>query len=60
MQIDNGFSYKIEGPLDLRLNPRKGISASERLHHIEQDELEGMFIENADEPYAKELSNAIV
>jgi 16S rRNA (cytosine1402-N4)-methyltransferase len=63
MQIDNperGFSYKIEGPLDLRLNPKKGISASERLHHIEQEELEGMFIENADEPYAKELSNAIV
>ena len=34
MQIDNperGFSYKFEGPLDLRLNPEKGISAAERL-----------------------------
>lgn len=33
MQIDNperGFSFKTEGPLDLRLNPRKGISAAER------------------------------
>lgn len=63
MQIDNpdrGFSYKTEGPLDLRLNPEKGISASERLMDITQEELEGMLVENADEPYAKELSRAIV
>ncbi len=34
MQIDNpdrGFSYKSEGPLDLRLNPKRGISAADRL-----------------------------
>ena len=34
MQIDNpkrGFSYKVDGPLDLRLNQEKGISAAERL-----------------------------
>lgn len=63
MQIDNparGFSYKIEGPLDLRLNPEKGISAAERLRGISQEELEGMLMENADEPYATELSKAIV
>ncbi|MBN2797284.1 MAG: 16S rRNA (cytosine(1402)-N(4))-methyltransferase RsmH [Clostridia bacterium] len=62
MQIDNpnrGFSYKAEGPLDLRLNPRKGLSAAERLINISQPELEGMLIENADEPYAHEISMAI-
>ena len=34
MQIDNpkrGFSFKVDGPLDLRLNQEKGISAAERL-----------------------------
>jgi len=63
MQIDNpdrGFSYKVEGPLDLRLNPEKGISAAERLKNIGQVELEGMLTENADEPYAKEISKAII
>ncbi|WP_455717145.1 16S rRNA (cytosine(1402)-N(4))-methyltransferase RsmH [Anaerosporobacter sp.] len=63
MQIDNpdrGFSYKIEGPLDLRLDPTKGISAAERLKNISQPELEGMLTENSDEPYAKEISRAIV
>ena len=52
MQIDNperGFTYKYEGPLDLRLNPEKGISAAERLRDISVDELEGMFIENSDD-----------
>lgn len=63
MQIDNperGFSYKFEGPLDLRLNPEKGISAAERLKEISQPELEGMLIENSDEPYAAEISRAII
>lgn len=58
MQIDNperGFTYKFEGPLDLRLNPEKGISAVERLKDISQPELEGMLIENSDEPYAKKF-----
>ncbi|MEG0839682.1 MAG: 16S rRNA (cytosine(1402)-N(4))-methyltransferase RsmH [Hydrogenoanaerobacterium sp.] len=62
MQIDNperGFSYKTEGPLDLRLNPQKGISAAQRLKTITQDELEGMLKENADEPYADIISEAI-
>ncbi len=63
MQIDNperGFSYKVEGPLDLRLNPEKGISAAERLKEVSQDELMGMLIENSDEPYAKEISKAVI
>ena len=59
MQIDNpdrGFSYKIEGPLDLRLNPDKGIPAAERLKELTQEELEGMLVENSDEPYAAQIA----
>lgn len=63
MQIDNpdrGFSYKKEGPLDLRLNPEKGMSAAERLREVTREQLEGMLIENADEPYAVEIAGAII
>ncbi|PHV69938.1 16S rRNA (cytosine(1402)-N(4))-methyltransferase [Sporanaerobium hydrogeniformans] len=63
MQIDNpdrGFSFKQEGPLDLRLNPEKGLSAAERLKEVTQEELQGMLIENSDEPYAKEIAKAII
>ncbi|MEG2939780.1 MAG: 16S rRNA (cytosine(1402)-N(4))-methyltransferase RsmH, partial [Oscillospiraceae bacterium] len=62
MQIDNperGFSFKTKGPLDLRLDPQKGISAAQRLSNITQDELCGMLIENADEPYAAQIACAI-
>lgn len=63
MQIDNparGFSYKLDGPLDLRLNPEKGVSAAKRLREMDQEELMGMFMENSDEPYAKEISQKII
>ncbi len=62
MQIDNpkrGFSFKIDGPLDLRLNQEKGISAAERLDTISREELAGMLYENSDEPYCEELAKAI-
>ena len=62
MQIDNperGFSYKIEGPLDLRLNPMAGVSAAERLKEVTQEELTGMLVENADEPYAEEIAATV-
>ena len=62
MQIDNpkrGFSFKADGPLDLRLNQEKGISAAERLDNISEEELAGMLYENSDEPYCEELAKAI-
>ena len=63
MQIDNperGFSYKNDGPLDLRLNPDKGEPASERIKKVTLDELEGMLVENSDEPYADKIAAAIM
>lgn len=63
MQIDNpsrGFSFKEEGPLDLRLDPLKGEPASERLKGLTREELTGMLIENSDEPYAEEIARAVM
>lgn len=62
MQIDNperGFSYKVDGPLDLRMNPQKGDSAAERLKQVTEEELVGMLVENSDEPYADEIAEEI-
>lgn len=63
MQIDDpkrGFSMREDGPLDLRLDPTKGKAAAERLKEMTADEIEGMLIENSDEPYAAEIAEAIV
>lgn len=63
MQIDDperGFSYKTEGPLDLRMNPRKGESAADRLKEISEQEFAGMMYENSDEPYAEEIAAVVM
>jgi len=63
MQIDNpdrGFSFKIDGPLDLRLNPTKGFTAAEILKSISLEELEEVFFEYSDEPYANQIASLII
>jgi 16S rRNA (cytosine1402-N4)-methyltransferase len=63
MQIDNperGFTFKAEGPLDLRLNPKAGISAGDLLKEMTLFEIEDMLIENADEPHAAVIARAIL
>lgn len=63
MQIDNperGFTYKFDGPLDLRMNPQKGESAADRLAEISKEEFIGMMIENSDEPYAVEIAEVVM
>lgn len=63
MQIDNperGFSYKIDGPLDLRMNPQKGKNGAERLQELTYAEIVGMLTENSDEPYAEQIARTIM
>ncbi len=62
MQIDDpsrGFSYKTDGPLDLRMNPREGVSAAQRLKELTREELSGLLRENSDEPYAEEIADKV-
>ncbi|MDO4622845.1 MAG: 16S rRNA (cytosine(1402)-N(4))-methyltransferase RsmH [Eubacteriales bacterium] len=59
MQIDNperGFTYKTDGPLDLRFDPEHGTSAADRLKELSEEEIAGMLMDNSDEPYAAELA----
>jgi 16S rRNA (cytosine1402-N4)-methyltransferase len=63
MQIDNperGFSVKVDGPLDLRLNPKTGKSAAAFLRSVSKDELKEILVENADEPYYEPIAEAVI
>ncbi len=63
MQIDDpkrGFSYKQDGPLDMRMNPLKGLSASEWIAKVSLPELTQQLAENADEPQADLVARAIL
>jgi 16S rRNA (cytosine1402-N4)-methyltransferase len=62
MQIDNparGFSVKTDGPLDMRMNPRRGFPASALLEKTSPETLAKLLQENADEPRAGELADAL-
>jgi len=63
MQLDNparGFSFKLEGPLDMRMNPDRGQSAAELLRKVDALELAQLLRDNADEPCAGLLGEKLV
>ncbi len=62
MQLDDperGFSFKQNGPLDLRMNPQRGRPASALLGAVRESELALLLEENADEPEAARIAQTI-
>ena len=62
MQLDNpsrGFTFKVEGPLDLRFNPNRGQPASVLLRSISEEALEEMLRIHSDEPHARAIAKVI-
>lgn len=63
MQIDDparGFTFKADGPLDLRLNPSRPPSAAEWLARVTEADLAAVLAEHADEPRADVLARELV
>jgi len=62
MQLDDparGFTFKTEGPLDLRLNPTRGQPAAALIRSIPEKKLEKILWDNADEPHARAIARGI-
>jgi 16S rRNA (cytosine1402-N4)-methyltransferase len=63
MQIDDpsrGFTFKVDCPLDMRMDPTRGRTASELLSTVDEPGLARLLSENSDEPHALELASAIL
>jgi 16S rRNA (cytosine1402-N4)-methyltransferase len=63
MQLDDparGFTFKEDGPLDLRMNPNRGLPASALLARLHARKLAKLLVDNSDEPHADAIAQAIV
>lgn len=59
-QAERGFSFAKDGPLDMRMNPEAGISASEWLAVAEASEIASVLKTYGEERFSKRIANAIV
>jgi 16S rRNA (cytosine1402-N4)-methyltransferase len=55
-----GFSFQTEGPLDMRMDPTRGISAAEWLAQVDEKDLKSVLQKLGEERHAGRIAKAIV
>jgi 16S rRNA (cytosine1402-N4)-methyltransferase len=58
-QPERGFSFRFDGPLDMRMNPEQGLSAAEWLNHATLEEITGVIRDYSEERFALQIAKAI-
>ncbi len=59
-EAESGFSYKVDGPLDMRMSPKDTLTAAEIVNRWDEKRLADMFYFNSDEHYSRRIARAIV
>ncbi len=57
---ERGFSFRRDGPLDMRMDPEHGISAAQWLAKVDEQELITILKEYGEERFAKRITRAIL
>ncbi|GAB4175342.1 MAG: 16S rRNA (cytosine(1402)-N(4))-methyltransferase RsmH [Geothermobacteraceae bacterium] len=55
-----GFSFRLDGPLDMRMNPEEGESAAELVARLDAGELARIFRDYGEERFARRIARRIV
>ncbi|RLA00716.1 MAG: 16S rRNA (cytosine(1402)-N(4))-methyltransferase [Gammaproteobacteria bacterium] len=55
-----GFSFLRDGPLDMRMDPTSGVSASDWLNHAEEDEITDVLKRFGEEKFGKRIAKGII
>jgi 16S rRNA (cytosine1402-N4)-methyltransferase len=59
-RAERGFSYRQDGPLDMRMDPTSGPSAADIVNTWTVDELSRLFAENGEGRFAMRIARAVV
>lgn len=59
-QAERGFSFRQEGPLDMRMDRRSGLTAAEIVNTWSEHDLAKIFNEHGDEKESRRIARAIV
>ncbi len=59
-QGERGFSFRLDGPLDMRMDTSKGRTAAEWLAQVPEDELREVIKSYGEERFAKQIARAVV
>lgn len=59
-EAERGFSFQAEGPLDMRMNPERGLTAAEIVNDWGEGELRRIFFEFGEERHSSRIARAIV
>lgn len=57
---ERGFSYRVEAPLDMRMDRTQALTASDIVNTFERDEITRILRDNADERFARRIADAII
>ena len=57
---ERGFSYRADGPLDMRMNPDEGMSAEEWINRVPEKELADVLYNYGDERHSRRIARAVV
>ncbi|WP_404437571.1 16S rRNA (cytosine(1402)-N(4))-methyltransferase RsmH [Stutzerimonas chloritidismutans] len=57
---ERGFSFLNDGPLDMRMDPSRGVSAAEWIATASEDDIARVFKEYGEERFAKRMARAVV
>lgn len=59
-QADRGFSFMQDGPLDMRMDTTRGISAADWVNSTREEEMARVFFEYGEERFSRRMARAIV
>jgi 16S rRNA (cytosine1402-N4)-methyltransferase len=59
-EAHRGFSFQADGPLEMRMNPRQGVSAAQVVNQMDENELANLIYEFGEERRSRRIARAIV